>query len=293
MADQTAKTPVFDPIKLERLKVESEYPMDKADFDELLYNARYCEMAHVNNKGYPIVTPMFFVVINGHVHMSSIKKYRYKVHSVEARPQMSVCIHNDGMELRHQKSILIVGKGRLSDNEELRRKVHWEILDKYWKQVTEPKQRQAAFEAVHTPLRAIIEVVPERVISWDFGKMLQAQEPGVWFNEAYNFPNPGGAAVRRSRYQGQAPKETRRWVAGTTRSNAGSRSGELADEGISAARAGADSDYRGQGAQPRRARGVSVSRLPGHLRRAQRADQQGRATVFRNWASRRATTSRS
>jgi len=197
MAQQEAKQPVFDPVKLERLKVESEYPMDQADFDELLYNARYCEMAHVNNKGYPIVTPMFYVVINGHVHMSSIKKYRYKVHSVEARPQMSVCIHNDGMELRHQKSILIVGKGKVSDEEELKRKVHWEILDKYWKQVTEPKQRQAAFEAVHTPLRAIIEVVPERVISWDFGKMLQAQEPGVWFNEAYNFPNPGGGAVKK------------------------------------------------------------------------------------------------
>jgi hypothetical protein len=27
--------------------------------------------------------------------------------------------------------------------------------------------------------------------------MLQAQEPGVWFNEAYNFPNPGGGAVKK------------------------------------------------------------------------------------------------
>jgi len=197
MAAQQEQRPVFDPIKLERLKVESEYPMEKVDFDELLYNGRYCEMAHVNSKGYPIVTPMFYVVINGNIHVSSIKGYRYKVHAVEKRPQMSISIHNDGMELRHQKSILVVGQGKVSYEEELKRKIHWAIIDKYWKQVTDPELRKSAFEAVHTPLRAIIELVPERVISWDFGKMVQAYDPGVWFNEAYNFPNPGGAAVKK------------------------------------------------------------------------------------------------
>ena len=194
---EQGQAPVFDPIKLERLKVESEYPMEKADFDELLNNGRYCEMAHVNSKGYPIVTPMFYVVIDGHIHISSIKGYRYKVHALEKRPQMTVCIHNDGMILRHQKSILVIGRAKVSDDEKLREKVHWTILDKYWFDVKDSDQRKAAFAAIHTPLRAIIEVIPEKVISWDFGKMLQAYDPGVWFSEAYNFPTRGGAADKK------------------------------------------------------------------------------------------------
>jgi len=51
--------------------------------------------------------------------------------------------------------------------------------------VKSPEQRAAAFAAVHTPLRAIIKVVPNKTMSWDFGKMVMAYEKGVWFNEAY------------------------------------------------------------------------------------------------------------
>src|SRR5579872_1017371 len=103
MAD--TQQPVFDPVKLEKVRVESDYPMEAADFDELFFNARYCDMAHISAKGYPIVTPMFYVVVDGHIHLSSIKGYRYKVHALEKRPNMSVVIHNDGMQLKHQKSI--------------------------------------------------------------------------------------------------------------------------------------------------------------------------------------------
>lgn len=193
---QQAQAPVFDPIKLERLKVESEYPMEKADFHELYQNARYCVMAHVNSKGYPIVTPMFFVIVDDLVHMSSIKGYRYKVHALEKRPNMSVVIHNDGMQLRHQKSILIVGKGEVSDDRSLRTRIHWAIVDKYWPDL-QGQQREDAFKAVDTPLRAIIKVVSEKIISWDFGKMVQAYDPGVWFGEAFSFPTPGGAADKK------------------------------------------------------------------------------------------------
>jgi hypothetical protein len=51
--------------------------------------------------------------------------------------------------------------------------------------VKDPVQREAAFTAVHTPLRVIIKVIPEKTMSWDFGKMVDAYTPGVWFDEAY------------------------------------------------------------------------------------------------------------
>ncbi len=178
------ESPVFDPIKLERLDVTKDYPMEKDEFETLFNHSCYCEMAHVNKKGFPIVTPMFYVVIDGILYMSSIQKYRHKVHALESNPKISVSIHNDGAQLRHQKAILLIGRAEVSYDEELKTRVHWAIIDKYWRELTEEEERKAAFTAVHTPLRAIVKVIPDKTISWDFGKMVQAYSKGVWFGDA-------------------------------------------------------------------------------------------------------------
>ena len=184
--DTTEDKPVFDPVKLETVEVAKDYPMEPDDFDKLFNHNCYCEMAHINKKGYPIVTPMFYVIIDGFLYMSSIQKYRKKVHDLEANPKISVNIHNDGSNANRQKAILLIGHAEVSYDEDLKKKIHWAIIDKYWWDIKDEETRQAAFKGVHTPLRAIIKVIPDKTISWDFGKMVQAYEKGVWFNEAYN-----------------------------------------------------------------------------------------------------------
>jgi len=181
------KAPVFDPRKLQEVNVSTDYPMEPKEFDVLYkYNA-YCEMAHVNKKGYPITTPMFYVVLDdGLIYISSIKKHRHKVMDLENNPKMSVSIHNDGANLRHQKAILVIGHAEVTYEDALMRKVHWAIIDKYWSDVKGEEQRNAAFNAVHTDLRAIIKVIPEKVMSWDFGKMVQAHTPGLYFGGSYD-----------------------------------------------------------------------------------------------------------
>lgn len=188
MSDESTNQPKakFDPVKLEQLNVSRDYPMEPDEFQKLFKYNCYCEMAHVNSKGFPIVTPMFYVVIDDVLYMSSIQKHRHKVHHLEKNPKISVSIHNDGANLRRQKAILLVGNAEVSYDEELKTKVHWAIIDKYWSEVKGEEERKAAFAAVHTPLRAIIKIVPEKVIHWDFGKMVDAYTPGVWFGEAYD-----------------------------------------------------------------------------------------------------------
>ena len=188
MSDQpeTGNKPKFDPVKLEQLNVARDYPMEEDEYKKLFYHNIYCEMAHINGKGYPIVTPMFYVVIDDILHMSSIKKYRHKVHHLEQNPKISVVIHNDGCNVRHQKSILIIGNAEITSEEELMVKVHWDIIYKYFSELKTQEERDKVFPAVHTPLRTIIKVIPEKIITWDLGKMLEAYDPGVWFGEAYD-----------------------------------------------------------------------------------------------------------
>ncbi len=174
----------FDPVKLEQLRVAQDYPLESDEFELLFRENAYCEMAHVNKRGYPVVTPMFYVIKDDHIMMSSIKEYRHKVGCLKKNPKMSVSIHNDGTNVRHQKAILVMGQAVIHDDDALMRDIHWQIIDKYFFELTTDEERDAVFEAVHTPLRCIIEVVPEKILTWDLGKMLDAHDPGVWFGES-------------------------------------------------------------------------------------------------------------
>ena len=174
----------FDPVKLEQLRVAQDYPMELDEFDLLYRENAYCEMGHVNKRGYPVVTPMFYVIKNDHIMMSSIKNYRHKVGCLMENPKITVSIHNDGTNVRHQKAILVMGQAVIHDEDALMRDIHWQIIDKYFFELTTDEERDVAFEAVHTPLRCIIEVVPEKILTWDLGKMLEAHDDGVWYGES-------------------------------------------------------------------------------------------------------------
>jgi general stress protein 26 len=188
--NENKPAPVFDPVKLEQVDVAKDYPMEPDEYDKLYHHNCYCEMAHINKNGYPVVTPMFYVIKDGLVYMSSVQKYRKKVHDLEANPKVSVSIHNDGSNANKQKAILIIGKAEVSYDEDLKREIHWKIIDKYWWALKDEETRQKAFTGVHTPNRAIIKVVPDKQMSWDFGKMVQNYQKGVWFNESYDMIKP-------------------------------------------------------------------------------------------------------
>jgi len=174
----------FDPVRLEQLNVRTDYPMEQEEFELLYRESAYCNMAHVNKRGYPVVTPMFYVIKNDNIMMSTIKNYRLKVGCLMENPKMSVAIHNDGTNVRHQKAILVMGQAKIHDDDAMMREIHWMIIDKYFFELETEEQRQTAFEAVHTPLRCIIEVIPEKIMTWDLGKMLEAHDDGVWYGES-------------------------------------------------------------------------------------------------------------
>jgi general stress protein 26 len=179
-----APKPKFDPVRLEQLRVAQDYPMEEEEFNLLYRENAYCEMGHVNRRGYPVVTPMFYVIKDDNIMMSSIKNYRHKVGCLEENPKITVSIHNDGTNVRHQKAILVMGQAAIHDDDALMRDIHWQIIDKYFFELTTDEEREVAFNAVHTPLRCIIEVIPEKILTWDLGKMLEAHDEGVWYGES-------------------------------------------------------------------------------------------------------------
>ena len=71
--ENTEKKPSFDPVKLEQVNVNVDYPMEPDEFEILYKHNCYCHMAHISKFGYPIVTPMFYVVLeDGFIYISSV-----------------------------------------------------------------------------------------------------------------------------------------------------------------------------------------------------------------------------
>jgi hypothetical protein len=59
---------------------------------------------------------MFYVIKDDNIMMSTIKNYRLKVGCLMENPKMSVAIHNDGTNVRHQKAILVMGQATMTTN---------------------------------------------------------------------------------------------------------------------------------------------------------------------------------
>ena len=184
-------------IRTDRLQVQTEYDLSPADYHELFYNSHECFMAHISKDGYPMVSPMWYVVFDDIIHLTTIKDVRYKTASLIANPKMSLILTSFGVradkvrdrlnstELTTQilgrylvpctrieniQAILIKGKAEISDDVELRAKVHRAVIDRYW--VDEPPEVRAQLvKAIDTPNRVIIKVRPVKVWHWDLGKM--------------------------------------------------------------------------------------------------------------------------
>lgn len=187
--------------RTDRLDVRTQYDLDPEDYRDLYYHSHECFMAHVSKDGYPMVSPMWYTVLDDQIYMTTIRDLRQKTAALIRNPKMSVVLTNFSLpvervkaalnqvtdfpttninrylvtcsRLENIKAILIKAHAEISDDRELRLRVHRAVVDKYY--ADEPlEQRGVIVKAVDTPNRVIIRVVPIKIWHWDLGKMIAA-----------------------------------------------------------------------------------------------------------------------
>jgi Pyridoxamine 5'-phosphate oxidase len=183
--------------KTDRLDVKNQYDLNPEDYSELFYRSHECFMAHISKDGYPIVSPMWYVVIDDMIHLTTIKDLRHKTAALINNPKMSVVLTNfsvmaDGLKaalnsqefptqligryltplsrIENIMAILVKGKAEVTDDRELRSTVHRLLIDKYYADESEERKAEIV-QAVDTPNRVIVKVHPVRITHWDLGKM--------------------------------------------------------------------------------------------------------------------------
>lgn len=184
--------------RTDRLEVQTQYDLSPEDYRELFYNSHECFMAHVSKDGYPMVSPMWYVVIDDLIHLTTIKDLRHKTAALLRNPKMSLILTNFSVRADQVKealnrqeltthiigryltscsrienimAILIKAKGEVSDDRELRAKVHRLVIEKYYGAET-PERKEEIIKAVDTPNRVIIKVIPQKIWHWDLGRMV-------------------------------------------------------------------------------------------------------------------------
>jgi len=195
-----AKTVAIDELakRTDRLQVQTQYDLNPEDYRELFYNSHECFMAHVSKDGYPMVSPMWYAVLDDVIHLTTIKDLRYKTAALMNNPKMSLILTNFSVRadqvkdalnradlttpiigryllscsrIENIQAILIKATAELSDDRELRARVHRAVVDRYYGDAP-AEQRAEIVKAVDTPNRIIIKVCPVKIWHWDLGKMV-------------------------------------------------------------------------------------------------------------------------
>ena len=195
-----AKTVGIDELarRTDRLQVQTEYDLSPEDYHELFYNSHECFMAHVSKDGYPMVSPMWYAVLDDVIHLTTIKDLRHKTAALMNNPKMSLILTNFSVRadqvkdalnkaqittqvigryllhctrIENIQAILIKAKAEISDDRELRARVHRALIDRYYGD-SPAAEKAEIVKAVDTPNRVIIKVRPIKIWHWDLGKMV-------------------------------------------------------------------------------------------------------------------------
>ena len=133
--------------------------------------------------GYPHVTPSWFCVLEGKIYL---RTQEYKMKTKLAALGKVCCTIDDGKYYRDLRGVVIWGRSRvLTDPDEIQRvsnSISVRYKEEQWKESEMPKWwvRERKRER-----RAYIEIVPERISSWDNAKVrMMRGSPGPVMDSA-------------------------------------------------------------------------------------------------------------
>jgi general stress protein 26 len=143
------------------------YRLDSAMQDRLLSIGRECVFNWSTSDGWPMGVIMSYLWSDGRVWLTA-GAHRHRIEAVRNRPRVSVVVSSTGTELGSGKTVTV--KGRCI--------VHEDAATKRWfypalsQHLNADAKRAAAFEKMlDSPLRVVLEVVPEKYITYDGAKM--------------------------------------------------------------------------------------------------------------------------
>jgi len=126
-------------------------------------------VAFTMKNGYPHVSPIWFCVLDRRIYL---RTHDYKTKTRLAKTGKTCLSTDDGNLYRELRGVIVWGRSRVMTDEAKIDQVNKLLDKKYEKQQWKPGEMPDRWVADRrTEKRAFIEVTPERVDSWDNGKV--------------------------------------------------------------------------------------------------------------------------
>ena len=119
--------------------------------------------------GYPHVSPIWFCVEDDKIYM---RTHDYKVKTALARTGKACCVVDDGYLYKELRGVIIWGRSKVITDAKLIDHINRRLDVKYQEQQWKPSEMPVDWvEQRMQEKRAFIELTPERIDSWDNGRV--------------------------------------------------------------------------------------------------------------------------
>ncbi|KZX59324.1 hypothetical protein A3709_13570 [Halioglobus sp. HI00S01] len=156
--------------KVENYDDVTMYGLSNQKMEKLLLEQNELTFIWANKQGHPLGVTMSYIWRNGRIWCTATEQ-RARMKALARDPRCSVVISSAGVDAEISQSITFKGTANLHKDQETK---DWFYPD-FARHANSPAPTPEAFvEFLDTPMRIIIEVVPEKTISFDGGVMQNA-----------------------------------------------------------------------------------------------------------------------
>jgi general stress protein 26 len=137
---------------------------------ELLEKQLECVFMWGNKDGHPIGVVMNYIYHDGRLWLTATEQ-RARIKAIKRDPRVSVCVSSMGTDMGPGKTVTYKGEVIIHEDQATK---DWfypamaELLNGY-----PATSVEAAIEMLDTPLRVILEIVPQRAIKFDGDKVAE------------------------------------------------------------------------------------------------------------------------
>jgi len=143
------------------------YPLDAELQERLLSLQRECVFNWSTREGWPMGVIMSCLWRNGRLWLTA-GAHRHRISAVRREPRVSVVLTSTGTELGPGKTVTLKGRCVVHEDRETKDWFYPEFSKHLY---PKPDLAESFCKQLDSPLRVVLEVVPEKRISYDGAKM--------------------------------------------------------------------------------------------------------------------------
>lgn len=153
--------------EIDNYELVSVYHLNEDDAEALLLAQKECTFNWCTRDNWPMGVIMSYIWRDGRMWLTA-GRHRHRISAVRRNPQVSVVVTSTGTRLGPGKTITIKGRCVVHEDRETK---EWFYPD-FALALRGEEEAAAAFEEfLDSPLRIVLEVIPEKWITYDGAKM--------------------------------------------------------------------------------------------------------------------------